>query len=139
LVVDDEATPRHEACRMVRALGYRAETACHGREALRYLQQHPGGVQLVLTDVIMPLMDGGELLERAHDLAPRLPVVFMAGSLEGHAGELVAAYPEAPFLEKPVTYAKLAAVLRWLIGPPLGPHIPPSSRPARFRGRKPES
>jgi CheY-like chemotaxis protein len=101
LIVDDEETPRTTTCRMVRALGYQARVARDGREALRYIQQHPGEIRLILTDVIMPYMDGGELAERARDLHPRLPIVLMSAYPMGEIAELIAAYPELPFLEKP--------------------------------------
>jgi two-component system, cell cycle sensor histidine kinase and response regulator CckA len=125
LIVDDEETPRTVTCRMVRALGYKAHTARDGREALRYLQQHPGEVRLVLTDVVMPYMDGGELAERARDLHPRLPVVLMSAQPTGEIGDLIAAYPELPFIAKPFTTEKLAQVLTPLVG-----------APGRVRGRR---
>ena len=125
LIVDDEETPRTVTCRMVRALGYKAHTARDGREALRYLQQHPGEVRLVLTDVVMPYMDGGELAERARDLHPRLPIVLMSAYPVGEIAELVAAYPELPFIAKPFTTEKLSHVLTPLLG-----------APARGRGRR---
>src|SRR5919112_957590 len=118
LVVDDEETPRSTTCRMVRALGYPARTARDGREALRYLQQHPGEIRLILTDVIMPYMDGGELAERARDLLPRLPIVLMSAYPVGDIAELVAAYPEFPFLAKPFTTEKLSQVLTPILGAP---------------------
>jgi two-component system cell cycle sensor histidine kinase/response regulator CckA len=117
LVVDDEETPRALACRMVRALGYRAQSARDGREALRYIQQHPGEVRLILADIIMPYMDGGELAERARDLHPKMPVVLMSTSPRGEAADLVAAYPELPFLEKPFSTESLYRVLTPLLGP----------------------
>lgn len=117
LIVDDEETPRSVACRMVRSLGYEAHTARDGREALRYLQQHPGEVRLVLADLVMPYMDGGELAERARDLQPRLPVVLMSTRPEGDVAALVAAYPELPFLEKPLTPEPLGRVLTQSLGP----------------------
>jgi CheY-like chemotaxis protein len=118
LIVDDEETPRAIACRMVRALGYQAHTARDGREALRYLQQHPGEVRLLMTDVVMPYMDGGELAERALDLHPRLPVVLMSSQPGGETAELIAAYPELPFLAKPFSTEKLHQVLTTLLGSP---------------------
>ena len=125
LVVDDEETPRAVTCRMVRALGYQARTARDGREALRYIQQHPGEVRLLLTDVVMPYMDGGELAERALDLHPRLPVVLMSSYPAGDIAELIAGYPELPFLAKPFSTEMLQQVLTPLLGPP-----------ARVRGRR---
>jgi two-component system, cell cycle sensor histidine kinase and response regulator CckA len=117
LVVDDEETPRSAACRLIRSLGYQAHAARDGREALRHLQQHPGEVRLVLTDLVMPYMDGGELAERARDLHPRLPVVLMSTKPVGDAAALVAAYPELPFLEKPLTPEALGPMLTQSLGP----------------------
>ena len=125
LIVDDEETPRGITCRMVRALGYQARTARDGREALRYLQQHPGEVRLLLADVVMPYMDGGELAERALDLHPRLPIVLMSAHPGDEVAELIAGYPEIPFLAKPFTTEKLQQVLTPLLG-----------APARLRGRR---
>jgi CheY-like chemotaxis protein len=126
LVVDDEETPRSVTCRMVRALGYQTRAARDGREALRYIQQHPGEVRLIITDVIMPYMDGGELAERARDLQPRLPIVLMSTNpVGGEVAELIAAYPELPFVTKPFSTEKLQQVLTQLLG-----------AAARVRGRR---
>jgi two-component system cell cycle sensor histidine kinase/response regulator CckA len=125
LVVDDEETPRSVTSRMIRAIGYPTRVAQDGREALRYVQQHPGEIRLVLTDVVMPYMDGGELSERLRDLHPRLPIVLMSAYPVGEIAELVAAYPELPFLEKPFTTEALHRVLAPLLGPP-----------ARAKGRR---
>src|SRR3977135_352654 len=118
LIVDDEETPRSTTCRMVRALGYPARTARDGREALRYLQQHPGEIRLILTDVIMPYMDGGELAERARDLHPGLTIVLMSAYPVGEIAELIAAYPELPFPEKPFSTETPNRVPVPLPGPP---------------------
>jgi len=125
LVVDDEETPRSVTCRMIRSLGYATRTARDGREALRYIQQHPGEIRLVLTDVIMPYMDGGELAERVRDLHPRLPIVLISAYPVGRIADLVAAYPELPFLEKPLTPEGLHRVLTPLLG-----------QPAKAKGRR---
>ncbi len=138
LVVEDEATPRAEICRMVRGLGYQARSARDGREAIRYLEQHPGEIRLVLSDVIMPYMDGGELAERVRDRVPGVRFVLMSGSLEGTTGDIVAAYPETPFLTKPFTFAELYATLSWLIGPPGVPGGPRAGKPAYYRDREPQ-
>ena len=125
LVVDDEETPRSTTCRMVRALGYQARAARDGREALRFIQQHPGEIRLVLADMIMPYMDGGELAERVRDIHPRLPIVLMSAYAVGEIADLIAAYPELPFLEKPFTTEALQRVLTPLLG-----------LPARAKGRR---
>ena len=129
LIVDDEETPRSVTCRMVRALGYRAESARDGREALRYLQQHPGEIRLLLADVVMPYMDGGELAERARDLHSSLPIVLMSSHPVENIAELLDGYPELPFLAKPFTTEKLYQVLT----PLLGAHARISGRRANDR------
>jgi two-component system, cell cycle sensor histidine kinase and response regulator CckA len=139
LVVDDEETPRSVTGRMVRALGYPTRTAHDGREALRYIQQHPGEIRLVLTDVIMPYMDGGELSERVRDLHPRLPVVLMSAYPVGEIAELVAGYPELPFLEKPFTTEALHRVLIPLLGPPAKAKGRRANDRIRYRDRTTQS
>src|SRR5215213_9613871 len=89
LVVDDELTPRSIVTRMVRALGYQARSCPSGAAALRFLTAHPGLVRLVLTDLAMPRMDGGELAERVRDRLPGLPVILMAGAHDPHVDELI--------------------------------------------------
>jgi CheY-like chemotaxis protein len=137
LVVEDEPTPRAEITRMVRGLGYRVRTARNGREALRYLAQHPGEIRLVLSGVIMPYMDGGELAERARDLQPGVRLVLMSTSLDGPAADVLAAYPETPFLRKPFGFAELYAVLAWQVGPPVAAGELRPARPAFHRDREP--
>lgn len=139
LIVDDEETPRAVTSRMVRALGYQARAARDGREALRYLQQHPGEVRLVLTDVVMPYMDGGELAERARDLHPRLPIVLMSSHPLEKIGELLAGYPELPFLAKPFTTEKLHQVLTPLLGAPPKRRAPQANDRVPYRDRTRQS
>src|SRR3954447_8010527 len=101
LVVDDELTPRSITARMVRSLGYQARSCPGGRAAFRFLQAHPGEVRLLLADLGMPGMDGGELAERARDLDPSLLVVLMAAPDDPHVGELLSGYGDYPFVPKP--------------------------------------
>jgi CheY-like chemotaxis protein len=138
LLVEDEATP---APRSAEWCGARLPGP-HGakrREALRYLEQHPGEIRLVLSDIIMPYMDGGELAERARDLLPGLRFVLMSSSLEGMAGEVVSAYPETPVLRKPFSFADLYTVVVGEIGPPLSKGRLRPSRPALHRDREPSN
>jgi CheY-like chemotaxis protein len=119
LVVDDELTCRSIVSRMVRALGYRVRSCHSGAAALRFLQEHPGSVRLVLADLGMPRMDGGELAERARDLGQRLHIALMASHADPHVGDLVAGYADLPFLTKPVAFGDLAELLEHLVGLPV--------------------
>jgi two-component system, cell cycle sensor histidine kinase and response regulator CckA len=133
LVVDDELTPRAIVTRMVRSLGYRARSCQSGRGALRYLKSHAGQVQLLLADLGMPRMDGGELTERAKDLDPSLIVVLMAGPTDPHVGDLLSGYGDLPFVPKPVSFSDLAEKLERLLGIPAQPTSPPRSMAAARR------
>jgi CheY-like chemotaxis protein len=78
LVVDDEPRLRALACTVLRGAGYTVLDAQSGGDALLVLEQHPE-IALLLTDVVMPLMSGDQLVERATKLRPGLPAVFMSG------------------------------------------------------------
>lgn len=118
LVVDDEPDARATVCRMVRGLGYRVQACAGGREALDYLEGHRREVRLLLADLVMPHMDGGELVERARDLDPTLRVALLAEAGEAEASELLAGYRDLPVLTKPVGFSDLYGRLRELLGPP---------------------
>jgi CheY-like chemotaxis protein len=137
LVVDDEARPRSIITRMVRSLGYQARSCHSGRSALGFLKAHPRAVRLLLTDLGMPRMDGGELAERAKDLDPRLIAVLMADPEDPHLQDLLRGYAGFPFVPKPVSFADLAEKLERLLGIPEAPTTsPPSMDPLRSRRRR---
>lgn len=116
LLADDEATARAEAARLLRG-GMRCHVceARDGRHALRVFRQHPGAIDLVLADFLMPLMDGGELAERIRDLDPRVPIVLMSAPLTGEPADLLAGYRDYPLLRKPFTYMELCRTLMPLL------------------------
>jgi CheY-like chemotaxis protein len=134
LVVEDEVTPRSIVTRMVRTLGYRAGSCPGGAAALRFLRETPG-VSLVLADLGMPRMDGGELAERIWDFNPRIPVALMAGRGDAHVDDLRAGYADLPFIAKPVALGDLAELLFVLLGPP-APLTPAPKSMGRVSARR---
>jgi len=134
LVVDDEPDERASVCRMVRGLGYRVQACASAREALDYLETHPREVRLLLADVAMPRMDGGELVERARDLDPTLRVALLAEAGRAEVDELLAGYRDLPMLTKPVGFSDLYGRLRELLGPPA---ISQSRQPRPRSSRRP--
>jgi signal transduction histidine kinase/DNA-binding response OmpR family regulator len=113
LVVEDEAPVRRLAAGILAERGYRVIQAASADEALRLLGDAPAGaIRLVLTDVVMPGMNGLELSQRLAVKYPALRTIFMSGYTDHsllHSGVLS---PEEPFLHKPFTPSQLAEKVR---------------------------
>jgi len=115
LVVDDEEAVRRLACRMLTWTGYQALEATHGREAIATIEQHAGGIHLILTDIKMPGMSGRELGRQVEQRWPGKPILYMSGfASEVFQGGLLE--PGAPFLAKPFTQEDLAHKVKTLLG-----------------------
>jgi two-component system, cell cycle sensor histidine kinase and response regulator CckA len=116
LVVDDDKGVRRLTARMLRSDGYRVLEADSGADALRMLEEDPG-IDLVLTDIVMPGMDGFELADRATGRLPGLRVMLMTG----HAPQLTALLQDRdlvlPLLLKPFTAEQLSAKVREVLAP----------------------
>ncbi|MBX3472519.1 MAG: response regulator [Planctomycetes bacterium] len=106
LVVEDEPLVRNLAVNGLSLHGYRVIAAPSPQEALRVAKEHPGAIDLLVTDVVMPGMSGRQLADEFRALRPGAPVVFMSGYAD------VALEPGARFLQKPFTPAALARVVR---------------------------
>jgi len=84
LVVDDEAAIRHTTQRTLHQHGYRTIEAAHGAEALARLDTVGTEVALVVTDLLMPVMDGVTLCQRLQQLRPELPRIVSTGTALDH-------------------------------------------------------
>ncbi len=102
LVVDDEPGVRDLVCRVLRDEGYRTLEAAHGGEALELVEaagQEP--VDLVVTDVVMPGMDGRELGRRLAQTRPTLPILYISAYDVNDIFRRGSPRSSAPFLQKP--------------------------------------
>ncbi len=112
LLAEDEATVRQLAETMLTNLGYNVLTSGTPQGVLDVLAQHPGPIDLLLTDVIMPTMSGRELYEKIVALRPGIRVLYMSG----YTAEIIAKSgrlePGTGFLQKPFTVEELAERLR---------------------------
>jgi CheY-like chemotaxis protein len=100
---------RQLSVRMVDRLGYRAEEAADGVQALGAIDA--ARPDLVLTDLMMPGMDGRELRDRIRTLHPGLPVMLMSGHPAAETLRRELAGPGDHWIDKPFTLAALAARL----------------------------
>ena len=101
LVVDDEQGLRDLVCRTLRAEGYRTLEAAHGGEALKMVETGPEAIDLVVTDVVMPGMDGRELGRRLARSRPTLPILYMSAYEVNDIFQRGSPGSSAPFLQKP--------------------------------------
>jgi CheY-like chemotaxis protein len=118
LVVDDDQPDRIAATRMVRGLGYPARSFRQGRDVLLFIERHPQAARVLIADLGMPVMDGGELVERILDADPTMRAALTADLRDPRAAELVEGYRDVPILHKPLRFADLYGVLTSLAGPP---------------------
>jgi len=126
LIVDDEPEVLALTTSILRAEGYTIVATGDPREALRIARSRPEPLDLLLTDVVMPGMNGRELAGRLRVLRPGIKVLFMSAySAETVENFGIRLAPGEPFVVKPFAVADLAnkvrAVLRGEL-PVAGPH-----------------
>jgi PAS domain S-box-containing protein len=116
LLVEDEDMVRDLCVRVLDELGYRVLQASNGKEALAVSKGHGGRIDLLMTDVVMPGMNGGELAAQLILHHPGMRVLFTSGYTEDvivHHGVLDG---EVSFLGKPYSPSTLAAKIREVLG-----------------------
>ncbi|MDB4951896.1 MAG: Blue-light-activated protein, partial [Gemmatimonadetes bacterium] len=113
LLVEDSPLVRDMARRSLAMHGYRVLEAANGEEGLRVCAEHPAAIELLLTDVVMPLMNGPELARQARELRPGLRVLFMSG----YTDERIAGLGEAGFglIHKPFGPGAVARKVREML------------------------
>jgi two-component system cell cycle sensor histidine kinase/response regulator CckA len=112
LIVEDEAAVRRMAARALAAQGYAILEAENGAEALEVLARGDSPIDLVLTDVVMPLVNGRELGERLSVERPGLRVLFMSGYTDDDIVRRGLLRPGSPFLQKPFMPGDLSRKVR---------------------------
>jgi len=116
LLVEDEDAVRMVTERLLRRAGYHVLSAADGAQALALVEHGGARPELVLTDVVMPRLDGLELSRRLASTHPDLPVVFMSGYADDVSGLEAAAAGADRFIGKPFTDVDLTRLLRRVLG-----------------------
>ena len=113
LLAEDEETIRAYMALILRDLGYHVIEAADGEQALRLLRGACGlKIDLLLTDIVMPKMNGKELAYRLGQLFPQIKVLFCSGYPEKLAARNGMIAPTVRFLQKPVVPGTLAIKVR---------------------------
>ena len=130
LLVEDEANVRRLGRQYLESLGYTVLEAPDGAAAIQVANAHVGPIHLLLTDVVMPGINGRELAQRISELRPEIKVLYMSGYTEnaiGHNGTLDAGIT---LLQKPFTLPALKAKVREMLQTPLPLEVSMSARVA---------
>ncbi len=112
LLVEDEAPVRAFACRALRLRGYTVIEAGDAEEALSILEDKALNIDLFVTDVIMPGMDGPTWVRQALKDRPDTSTVFMSGYAEEGRTEKQARIPNSVFLPKPFSLQQLTELVQ---------------------------
>jgi PAS domain S-box-containing protein len=115
LLVDDEPAIRELAQRTLERAGYRVLTAAHGAEGLAVFASHRQEVQLVITDLMMPVMDGTALVQTLREQGCGLPVIAVSGLAADEA--TLAALGPCELLAKPYTGEALLRAVAMAVAP----------------------
>lgn len=112
LVVDDEAQVRGLARDILLGAGYQVLEAEDGEQALRVAEEHPGAIHVLLTDVMMPGINGRELADRLLAARPDTKPIFMSGRAAEVITDAGVLIPVDAFLAKPFTVERLLNKVR---------------------------
>lgn len=113
LVVEDEDAVLDPAARVLDGQGYTVLTAPNGLDALRVAQEYGGDrIDLLLTDVVMPMMSGKELADRIRESRPEAKVLYTSGYYDTDLIYAIMSSPGTQFMRKPFTAESLAGRVR---------------------------
>jgi two-component system cell cycle sensor histidine kinase/response regulator CckA len=112
LVVEDEDSVRGIVVRALAMCGYEIEEACDGDEALEIIEDADEPFDVVLSDIMMPEMDGPTLVQEAGDKLKGARVIFMSGYAETTMRDKLDEIEGARYLQKPFTLKKVAATVK---------------------------
>lgn len=117
LLVEDEPAVADVAARMLVKLGYEVLTAGNGAEALEVYQREGSRIDLVVLDMVMPGMGGGEVFDRLREIDPDVRVILASGySMDGRAMEILERGCDG-FIQKPFSLGELSAKIREVLEP----------------------
>jgi CheY-like chemotaxis protein len=112
LLVDDEKMILEVSRELLESLGYRVYAAGSGREAVAVYMEKKGEIDLVILDMVMPGMSGGETFDRLREINPEIKVLLASGySIEGQAQDILGRGCNG-FIQKPFKREELSRSVR---------------------------
>ncbi|MDP2989296.1 MAG: ATP-binding protein, partial [Kiritimatiellota bacterium] len=118
MVVDDEANIVAMVSQILTELGYHIIAATSGSEALNLSDQHARTIDMVLTDIIMPELNGPDLVRMLRQKRPALKALYMSGYANNAAAQIGVLKPDTAFLQKPFSSETLTSCIRKVLDAP---------------------
>ncbi|MEE9402721.1 MAG: PAS domain S-box protein, partial [Desulfobacteria bacterium] len=116
LLVDDEDTIREVGQELLEAMGYRVLMASDGKEAIELYKKDRNDIDMVLLDMVMPNMGGGDAYDRIKEINPDIKVLLSSGfSIDGEATQILERGCNG-FIQKPFTMKELSTKIRGILG-----------------------
>lgn len=116
LIVEDEDSVRSFSARALRTTGYEVFEADSGEQALEVLDDEEDRIDLMISDVVMPEMDGPALLTKVRERLPDLKVIFVSGYAEESVRQDIADDQSVEFLPKPYTLDQINSKVKEVLG-----------------------
>jgi two-component system cell cycle sensor histidine kinase/response regulator CckA len=116
LIVEDEDSVRAFSARALRTTGYEVFEADSGDEALDVLEELDYKIDLMISDVVMPEMDGPTLLTKVRERMPELKVIFVSGYAEENVRQDIADNQSVEFLPKPYSLDQINTKVKDVLG-----------------------
>jgi PAS domain S-box-containing protein len=115
LLIDDEETILDVGQALLKAMGYKVLTAKSGQEAIELYQKNQEDIDIVILDMIMPNMSGGEVYDRMKEINPDIKVLLSSGySVDGQATDILNRGCNG-FIQKPFNINELSAAIRQIL------------------------
>jgi PAS domain S-box-containing protein len=115
LIVEDQDEVRHLIMDALKLYGYNVLEAPHGGSALLTCEKYQGRIDLIISDIVMPQMNGQELVERLLPLQPQMKVLFISGYSENVFSDRNTLDPKMLYVQKPFTPVELLGKVRQVL------------------------
>lgn len=113
LLVDDQDVVLETTKNLLKSFGYRVMTALNGEQGLRAFETHKNDINLIVSDVVMPIMGGLEMARRIKKIKPEVQVVFMTGySTDFNDKKVPGSVKDSTFIRKPFDVVEFSKIIR---------------------------
>jgi two-component system cell cycle sensor histidine kinase/response regulator CckA len=110
LIVDDDPVITKTVSKMIKSLGIKSFVATNGLNAIEFLDENKNEIDIIILDLIMPIMDGNEAFKEIKKRYPKIKIILSSGFTDKEISEELKAF-EFEFLQKPYSREELKNIL----------------------------